>query len=103
MMNFDQIKYLDNKKCEWMDLKLENRNGGVFDEHIELGMAYKFLIEGIWITGIVNYITEGETVSIATGEGNFDFYIRNEAVYVSHDGQLTVFGNIPFIPLVEEK
>jgi hypothetical protein len=103
MMNFDQIKYLDNKKCEWMDLKLENRNGGVFDEHIELGMAYKFLIEGIWITGIVNYITEGETVSIATGEGNFDFYIRNEAVYVSHDGQLTVFGNIPFVPLVEEK
>jgi hypothetical protein len=84
-------------------LKLEKRDGGVFDEHIKPGMAYKFLINGDWITGVINEITEGKMVSIATGEGDFDFYIKDEAVYVSHEGQLTVFGNIPFIPLVEEK
>ena len=103
MMKFDPIKYLDNKKCEWMDLKLEKRDGGVFDEHIKPGMAYKFLINGDWITGVINDITEGKMVSIATCEGDFDFYIKDEAVYVSHDGKLTGFGNIPFIPLVEEK
>lgn len=103
MMKFNQIKYLDKKKYEWTTLKLDKRDGGVFDEHIEPGMACKFLIEGIWIIGVINDITEGKTVSIVTGEGDFDFYIKNEAVYVSHDGQLTVFGNIPFIPLVEEE
>lgn len=103
MMKFNQIKYSNNKFCEWTTLKLEKRDGGVFDEHIKPGMAYKFLINGDWITGVINDITEGKTVSIVTGEGDFDFYIKDETVYVSHDGKLTGFGNIPFIPLVEEK
>ena len=103
MMKFDQIRYASNENWEWTDLKLEKRDGGVFDEHIEPGMAYKFLIDGDWITGVINDIVEGKTVSIVTCEGDFDFYIKNEAVYVSHDGKLTIFGNIPFIPLVEEK
>ena len=103
IMNFDQIKYLVNKKCEWMDLKLEKRDGGVFDEHIKPGMAYKFLIDGDWITGVINEIVEGKMVSIVTCEGDFDFYIKDVAVYVSHYGKSTILGNIPFIPLVEEK
>ena len=103
LLQFDQIEYLDKKKYEWMELKLEKRDGGVFDEHIELGMACKFLINGDWIIGVINEITEDKTVSIITNEDDFDFYIKDEAVYVSHDGKLTGFGNIPFIPLVEEK
>lgn len=103
MMKCNRIEYLNNKNCEWTTLELEKRDGGVFDEHIEPGMAYKFLIDGDWITGVINDITEGKMVSIVTCEGDFDFYIKNEAVYVSHDGKLTIFGNIPFIPLVEEK
>ena len=103
MMKFDEIKYLVKKKCEWTTLELEKRDGGVFDEHIEPGMACKFLIDGDWITGVINDIVEGKMVSIVTCEDDFDFYIKDEAVYVSHYGNSTIFGNIPFIPLVEEK